>query len=686
MKRLITYVQNWKIAYRISLLAGVSLVGLVLILVTMSASLNSVANMRETAFSFRNTSKLVQELEFESIQIRRYEKDFLISKDVRHLELYNDEYDKAIDLLAEISSKTDNEVIKSAAREMSSILPRHKKQFQKVVAISTELGLDETLGLQGSLRISVRKIEDLLKQNSSDKLQVKMLMMRRHEKDYIMRVQDKYIDRIDDRAAEFRDILTQTRFSSGLKAQIDGLLTEYLMHFKNYSEVRSTEAEQVRALGTIYSETTKYFDTMLKLSQGLTSAALKEVDSEVSTAITMQLTIIVSIILLTVIMSYLAIVTIVRPVQQLEGSLDEISQGNYEADVQGTEYNDELGRVSRVILGLRDSAAEREKMAQKAAEAEREKLDRERAVHEMEAEAERQRIESERKSTEAREARTQKIEQTVSQFEGQVSSMLSELEASADGMRSTAGEMVDIAESTDRQATSVASASEEMDQNATTMASAIEEFAASIGEANQQVLNARNISEEAVDASRSGSEAISNLSVSSRQIEDVVKLISDIAEQTNLLALNATIEAARAGEAGKGFAVVASEVKSLANQTAQATEQITKQITNMQSLTNQAVSASDGVESTNTRLNEVMLGLSSAIEEQQAASNEISRSVQITSEGTRQVSAEIVNVSDGAEKSGHASTHVMSAAEELSSLSGQLKHEVDQFLAEVRRS
>jgi methyl-accepting chemotaxis protein len=293
-------------------------------------------------------------------------------------------------------------------------------------------------------------------------------------------------------------------------------------------------------------------------------------------------------------------------------------------------------------------------------------------------------MDAEMAALEEREARAKEMDALVNSFNQRIGEAVANLESSSVTMRDTAGGMVDVADSTGRRAASVNEASEQMQANVSTMASAIEEFAASIAEVNQQMANANTISSEAVSASDKGSKAIEELSMSSRQIEDVVNLINDIAEQTNLLALNATIEAARAGEAGKGFAVVASEVKSLANQTAQATDRITAQINDMQSVTDVAVGAIKTTGETIERLSSVMVGVASAVEEQQATTNEISRSVQFTNEGTQRVASEIREVSSGAEQTGSASADVMSAAEQLEELAGGIKTEVDSFLERVQ--
>jgi methyl-accepting chemotaxis protein len=164
----------------------------------------------------------------------------------------------------------------------------------------------------------------------------------------------------------------------------------------------------------------------------------------------------------------------------------------------------------------------------------------------------------------------------------------------------------------------------------------------------------------------------------------VVKLITAIAEQTNLLALNATIEAARAGEAGRGFAVVAHEVKALAAQTAKATDEISSQITSMQLATEESVKAIKEIGGTIGRISEISATVAAAVEEQGAATQEISRNVGEAAKGTAQVATNITDVNRGASETGSASTQVLSSAQSLSSESNRLKLEVGKFLNTVR--
>jgi methyl-accepting chemotaxis protein len=272
---------------------------------------------------------------------------------------------------------------------------------------------------------------------------------------------------------------------------------------------------------------------------------------------------------------------------------------------------------------------------------------------------------------------TRDFESMIGEIVETVSSASTELEASA-------GTLTATAERSQELTTSVAAASEEASTNVQSVASATEEMASSVNEISRQVQESASIANQAVDQARLTNDRVSALANAAARIGDVVELINTIAGQTNLLALNATIEAARAGEAGRGFAVVASEVKALAEQTAKATGEISAQISGIQAATQESVGAIKEIGDTIGRMSEIASTIASAVEEQGAATQEISHNVQQAAQGTMQVSANITDVQRGASETGSASTQVLSAAQSLSSDSARLKDEVTKFLTSVR--
>jgi methyl-accepting chemotaxis protein len=272
---------------------------------------------------------------------------------------------------------------------------------------------------------------------------------------------------------------------------------------------------------------------------------------------------------------------------------------------------------------------------------------------------------------------TRDFETMIGQIVDTVSSASNQLEASASTLTSTAERSQELA-------TAVAAASEEASTNVQSVASATEEMASSVNEISRQVQESATIAGQAVDQARKTNDRVSELAKAASRIGDVVELINTIAGQTNLLALNATIEAARAGEAGRGFAVVASEVKALAEQTAKATGEISMQISGIQAATQESVSAIKEIGDTIGRMSEISSTIASAVEEQGAATQEISRNVQQAAQGTMEVSSNITDVQRGASETGSASSQVLSAAQSLSGESSRLKLEVGKFLSSVR--
>ena len=285
---------------------------------------------------------------------------------------------------------------------------------------------------------------------------------------------------------------------------------------------------------------------------------------------------------------------------------------------------------------------------------------------------------------EAKIQRGHRVDAITRDFEAMVGEMVSSLSSASTELEAAANTLTSTADTTQQLSGSAASASREVSDNVQSVAAASEEITSSVNEISRQVQESSRIAQSAVEQAQTTDTSIAALSQAAGRIGDVVKLINAVAEQTNLLALNATIEAARAGEAGRGFAVVASEVKALAAQTAKATEEIGTQIEGMQSATESSVSAIREIGKTIGSISEISAAIAAAVEEQGAATKEIARNMQEAAKLSTQVASNVTDVNKGAGETGSASTQVLASAQSLSKESGQLRLEVDKFLTAMR--
>ena len=279
--------------------------------------------------------------------------------------------------------------------------------------------------------------------------------------------------------------------------------------------------------------------------------------------------------------------------------------------------------------------------------------------------------------------RQNEIDKLITNFKEEASSLFASFNEQADAMHKTAASMNSLVSSAHNESAQAKNNSFASTSSIQTVATAAEELSISTQEITRQVQTTSAIVDQGAANATETSDRISNLATSAQKIGDVVNLIQDIAEQTNLLALNATIEAARAGEQGRGFAVVASEVKSLASQTSNATNEIAQQIADIQAASGAAVEAIFSINETMTVVKGHTEAITDSVTKQDAATQEISVSAQQASMEASKISDNILNVSDTVQQTNTSASAILDTSNRLTENAMQLNGHVETFLKKV---
>ena len=378
--------------------------------------------------------------------------------------------------------------------------------------------------------------------------------------------------------------------------------------------------------------------------------------------------VVIVVSLIAVILAVLAAMVIGKsisnPIKAMTDLMTELAGGNKELEIPYSGVENEIGSMADAVLVFKENMIKADALAEE-----------QRKVEEQQREQER-----------LKQVEAERVQSLIQEFDETVLGALDKL-SHAEATMKTSSEKVKLsAESAKDRSSSVATAAEQATANVQTVAASAEELSVSIAEISRQVNEASSVSMTAVSESEKTSKDISVLENNVNEINQIVSLINDIADQTHLLALNATIEAARAGEAGKGFAVVASEVKALADQTSKATEQIGTQINQIQKSTGKAVVSIDGISKIIRDVSDISTVISTAVEQQKAATQEIARNVEEAANGTMGVSTSIGDVLQAANDSNTAATTIEGASNSVAVESSNLREEVTKFLQGVQHS
>jgi methyl-accepting chemotaxis protein len=649
-----------RLTHKITAIGIIGVIGVVLVGGIHLYGESAIAVYRGAAESARTIFELNNKIEVELLEGRRAEKDFLLRNDSGKAESQAEISKSVVADIAVLHQKViaaGRPDLASQIEAMSTSLKQYQAHFVAVAEQKRQLGLDEKSGLEGRLRASVHDIEARVDQLHESALLVTMLMMRRHEKDFMLRRDRKYGDDMKKRASEFVAGVDNADIPGAAKAELKQKLADYQRDFFAWMEVALTLAGELKATSDSFSAVEPVIEAVSKSVSNIRSEADRSNTAE-RDKIQWQMEIAILLIASAVLGAGFFIGrSVSKPLSAMTAAMIELAKGNFAVVLPGLGRADEIGEIAQAVETFKVNA---EKKARDEAEA---------------------KIRQEQIAAQHRRGDMIKL---ADDFESAVGEIIETVSSASTELEASAGTLTTSAVRSQELSTMVAAASEEASTNVRSVAAATEELSSSVTEISRQVQESARMANEAVDQARTTNDRVSELSKAAARIGDVVELINTIAGQTNLLALNATIEAARAGEAGRGFAVVASEVKALAEQTAKATGEIGQQITGIQSATQDSVNAIKEISGTIEKLSEISSTIAAAVEEQGAATQEISRNVQQAAQGTTQVSSHITDVQHGASETGSASSQVLSAAQSLSGESNRLKLEVGKFLDSVR--
>lgn len=617
---------NLSIKYKHLVILGLVVIGLLLITFISVTGFSKIDKLNHILLD-------KQMLATDILEMRKHEKDFLSRKDVKYIDKFKDTQ-AAFEKDAEIiqANLAELDLDQSSAEELSRLVASYGQDFLSVAESQIEIGLDPKSGLYGSLRSAVHEVETLAKAEQEYELLFHMLMLRRNEKDFMLRRDMKYLTKFDANIGKFNDALFRIQPPS--MAEIQNKLANYQRDFKalvdkeNQIGLAKDQGLQGKLRATVHST-----DEALENLRSYIDTEIREQSNGVYQTLT------VAILITFAVLSFLMVMVsraIYKPVESITNQIHNISEDLDLTRHVGYQSGDEVGILSKsfdsLIASLRDTVNSVQGGAIQVAQASEEMSS---ITHEVGQASEQQQLE---------------IEQAVTAINEMTATIQS------------------IAE------------------NADSAASAVNEVTTEIGRGKQVADIARNEIERLNAEVQGATEAIEELQQNSESIGEILSAISAIAEQTNLLALNAAIEAARAGEQGRGFAVVADEVRTLASRTQESTESIRENIAQFQKGTAEVVEtvgrsrdrAQSGIEKVTesgqildsiyaniSSLNEMNVQVATASKEQGTASEEINRNV--------------VRINELASVCGGQASQAAQASAELAALGAQLQDMVKKF-------
>ncbi|WP_206486497.1 methyl-accepting chemotaxis protein [Thalassotalea sp. G2M2-11] len=602
----------------------VSMLGMLGLITYAVSSLNDDVQMART----------IGDIESSVLQLRRSEKDFLARKDTKYADKFSKQYkvlQSDINHLEQVFA--DESQVQTDISNLRKITRDYDNHFKDVVDAQIIIGLNSKDGLYGELRSAVHQVESLL-EGSDYRLLADMLQLRRNEKDFMLRLDEKYLQRWQDNAANFSEDVKSSELSDELINQVVTSISAYESAFINL-------VEQQRIMGFSASEglqgkmrnTVHQVDTILAK---LVNVSKKITDDRVLFVKSVSIVVFVVVLVIASGAATLIARSILMAINKLKDAMNNVAETKNLAIEVSTDGKDELAEMAKVFNTMLASF--------------------------------RNLIIQVNQSVDTVNTATRNLSENIHSANEGVQSQIQETDMVATAVTEMVATVDEIAKNTQEAADKAESTHDNSEQGKIGVDTTI----AKIDELSNTLLASESV--------------VHDLAKDSDTIGSVLDVIRGIAEQTNLLALNAAIEAARAGEQGRGFAVVADEVRTLASRTQDSTQEIESIINSLQNRTKEIVShmaecraqgqeSADQASTAGQMLEEITQDVSTIMDMNTAIATAIQQQSAVASE----VNEHVVLIRDVAENSGKTANQNAQMGEELSQQADVLNREVNQF-------